>query len=124
MWTVSAGAVVNILLNFLIIPHYGAFGAGISTLVTELTVLCLQLALGRSYIPFGLRDLINWKVIVSTSIMAISVWISTYLFKNEIYQVAVGFLTGIISYSAMLLILKEQLFYEMVTNLRNKILRH
>ena len=36
------GAIVDIILNFVFIPKYGAFGAAIATMMAELSVLIIQ----------------------------------------------------------------------------------
>ena len=52
MLTALVGAVLNIILNLLLIPSYGAMGASIATFASYFTVCILRLATARRLIPF------------------------------------------------------------------------
>ena len=52
MLTAMAGAVLNIALNLLLIPPYGAMGASVATFASYFAVCILRLATGRRLIPF------------------------------------------------------------------------
>ena len=52
MLTALAGAVLNIVLNLLLIPGYGAMGASVATFVSYFAVSLLRLSTGRRLIPF------------------------------------------------------------------------
>jgi O-antigen/teichoic acid export membrane protein len=63
----SVGAVnmvVNIALNLAVIPRYGFTGAAVTTLVTELTGLCLMFYLLRRNISLGRTALIALRVLL------------------------------------------------------------
>lgn len=49
--SIMAGAVVNILVNWCLIPKYGAIGASIGTLCAEMTVCFVQIAMVYKGIP-------------------------------------------------------------------------
>jgi len=51
--SVLTGAAVNILLNALLIPHFGAMGAVAATLAAELSVPVVQFVILRRELPFG-----------------------------------------------------------------------
>ena len=52
MLTAFAGAVLNILLNILLIPRYGAMGASVATFASYFVVCLLRLATAHRLIPF------------------------------------------------------------------------
>ena len=52
MLTALAGAVLNIALNLLLIPPFGAMGASVATFVSYFAVCLLRLVTGRRLIPF------------------------------------------------------------------------
>lgn len=124
IWSVTGGAIVNILLNILLIPPYGAFGAGNATLFAEFAVLALQLIMGRSYYPFSIRSFFNPKIIMATVIMGVAVGLSILLTDKIIWKLVIGLLVGLITYSCALLLLREKLFSEVVLILKNKLLHH
>ena len=51
--SVLTGAAVNVILNALLIPHYGAMGAVIATVAAELSVPVVQFVILRRELPFG-----------------------------------------------------------------------
>ena len=62
MLTALVGAVLNIMLNLLLIPHYGAMGASVATLVSYFAVCVLRMVTTRRLIPFKqewVRGLVN-----------------------------------------------------------------
>ena len=52
MLTALAGAVLNIALNLLLIPPFGAMGASVATFASYFAVCLLRLVTGRRLIPF------------------------------------------------------------------------
>ena len=52
MLTALAGAVLNVALNFLLIPSFGAMGASVATFASYFAVCLLRLVTGRRLIPF------------------------------------------------------------------------
>ena len=52
MLTALAGAVLNVTLNLLLIPAYGAMGASVATFASYFAVCILRLVTGRRLIPF------------------------------------------------------------------------
>ncbi len=52
MLTALAGAVLNVVLNFLLIPRFDAMGASVATFVSYFAVCILRLVTGRRLIPF------------------------------------------------------------------------
>ena len=51
--SVSLGAVVNLIINLLLIPQYGAVGAAVATTITEFSVCLLQSYFSRKQMAFG-----------------------------------------------------------------------
>ena len=124
IWSVAGGAILNIILNIILIPLYGALGAGVSTLIAEASVFAIQLFMGRNFYPFKTTSFFNWKIISATLIMGICVSVSLYFSENISSQVIIGISIGIVSYSCALLILQEKLFMEIILNLKNKLFHH
>ncbi|MDE6173990.1 MAG: polysaccharide biosynthesis C-terminal domain-containing protein, partial [Duncaniella sp.] len=119
--SVSGGAVMNLLLNFLLIPSLGAVGAAVSTFIAELTVLFLQIVLGRKYYPFRISALINHKVIIATGVMGLAVYVSRMLTSAYLTQLIVGLSVGLCVYSATLWMLRDTVIIEIVDLVKTKI---
>lgn len=107
--SVTAGAILNLILNFILIPLYSAIGAAISTLIAEYTVLIIQLGKGRKFYPFGLKSLLSLKYVLATTIMVATVYISTVITNSYVAKLIVGVVVGVSVYGAILLILKDEI---------------
>lgn len=118
--SVSGGALVNLLLNFWLIPLYSATGAAISALLAEGAVLVIQIVLGYSYYPFKLRQLLNVNYIVATIFMAAATWVATLLFDSMHLQICMGIIAGVVVYATVLTLLKDRLFLETVHTISRK----
>lgn len=110
--SVSGGAIINLLLNFVLIPAYGATGAAISTLIAEFTVFMIQIIYGRSYLPFKIKSIIRPVYIVSSVIMSLVVYYSTLLFDTDWIKVFAGILIGIAIYGILLACFKDSTILE------------
>lgn len=67
MYIVIAGAALNILLNFLLVPTFGALGAAWATFVSFLFIFVIKYSFSKRYyfIPF------NWKMINPIILLAV-----------------------------------------------------
>jgi len=50
-WTLLAGAVINVLLNLVLIPSYGMYGSAWATVATHVVILCTLLVLAGRRTP-------------------------------------------------------------------------
>ncbi len=69
------GAAINILLNFLLVPPFGAYGAGYATVISFAIIFILSWRYAKKcyFIPF------NWKLLSSLLLIAVGV---IYLFST------------------------------------------
>ena len=67
-------AIVNIILNFIMVPIWGAYGAAYATLITYLFLLITEYQVSKKYyfIPF------NWKLILPTFSSIILIYFGFY----------------------------------------------
>ena len=68
MMTSMSGAIINIILNFIAIPRYGAMGAAIATFVSYLAVYAVRAYDTRRYVNF---DIHNLRVTVNVVVLFI-----------------------------------------------------
>jgi len=114
IWSVSGGALCNILFNILLIPKYGVLGAAFSTLLAEFSVFLIQLFLGHSYFPFNIRKIINIPYILSSIIMGTCIYIILIPFHSPVMELVIGVLLGILIYSVCLFVIKDELFMYLI----------
>lgn len=123
IWSVSGGAVMNLLLNIFLIPIWGAKGAAVSTLVAEFVVLVIQIICGRTYYPFKLRDIINPKYLIGAVLMGICTYFSIIFISSLIFKLITGVSVGIIVYFVFLYAIKDQMMIQINNQIISKI-RH
>jgi O-antigen/teichoic acid export membrane protein len=112
---VSLGAVVNFIINLILLKPYGSVGASIATLIAEVAQMLIQLWFSRSYIKNsvdkrgGVRIIVGSLVALSVSLfIKLFIYSSNNAFINIIIQGIIFF--GI--YLLFLLLIKEPLLYE------------
>ena len=107
--SVVIGALVNIPLNLTLIPTYGAFGASLATLVTEIIVCAYQLISIRRDVNFrqlaiGLRG-----TMLSAGVMGICIMLLIRCLGFGWMTIAIAFCGGIVVYFAISLMAKKDL---------------
>lgn len=119
IWSVSGGALSNLILNLILIPFYGATGAAISTLIAEFTVLVIQLFAGCKYYPFEIKKIFNFKYILGTLIMVVIVYLATHAINSYPIQLLLGATVGVVIYGLFLIISRDSLMVEIKSMLSN-----
>ena len=105
------GAVIDIVLNLLFIPRWGAAGAAVSTLVAEIVVLLVQVYCLRSM----LREMIDFRDILKViivSVIATGCFIIVRLTMNFTYLLVSLIVTAIVFFGVEavgLILLKEEI---------------
>ena len=66
MLTAASGAIINVVLNFLMIPRHGAMGAAVATLISYLAVYVIRAIDTGNYLKFNLSPV---KVTVNTLVL-------------------------------------------------------
>lgn len=85
LFSVVAGAIVDLILNALLIPRYAATGAAIGTMVAEVVVFIIQYASDRRLFGEIFHFIRPWKIVIGTMIGVLcSVWIIEMSFSNLI----------------------------------------
>jgi len=67
----AAAASINVVLNWALIPRWGAVGAANATLISFALALCMSIFFGRSLIKVSFRKADLVKIIASSAVMAI-----------------------------------------------------
>ncbi len=101
IWVTVAGAIANVVLNLLLIPHFGIEGAAMATLLSYIFMLFVETLYGRKLLP------IKFPFLASLKFMALSLIMYFVLDQislgGELATMIVQVLTGGILYPAMLL---------------------
>lgn len=118
--SVVVGAVVDLVLNTVLIPQYSVFGAAVGTLAAEVAVLIYQYFADRKLFRSLLFRVHPWKIMVSTMIaICASAWI---LKCNVSYLVMliVSCFCFASAYLVSLTILREVFVLELLNMIKKK----
>ena len=123
LYSEIAGAVIDMIINAILIPRYAAVGAAIGTTIAELVVLIVQYAALHDEIKQSLLSIHYFKIAIAIILGGIaSIWVKALYLGN--------FLTLLVSaslffgtYGLLLLILHEPLAIEIFEMFKNKLKR-
>lgn len=119
--SIICGAVVDFLLNIILIKRFGAAGAAFSTLVAEFIVLSVQCFYLRKNIWQVVKDISYWKIILSTGLASVVAFFLIGVFKTNLLEIIITLVTFFAVYLIMSLLLKEEFIYENISQVFSKI---
>ncbi|GHV75438.1 flippase [Spirochaetia bacterium] len=104
----SIGAFFNFVLNMILIPLYGATGAAITTLCTELLVAAILICMARKIIIWKsfCKNIIQY--LLASAIMSLVIVLVMTLTGKTILQLLISIFLGMIVYFSFLLIIKNE----------------
>ena len=113
-FSVVVGAIVNVILNIVLINMLGTIGAVYASVSAETIILLIQLHYTKDYIR--LKDILTslTKYLISGLIMFLLVRVLFLNFKTNLYSFLIELVVGAISYIAILLILKSQFIIDLI----------
>lgn len=112
--SVIAGSCVNFVINLILIPRFGAYGAIIGSIIAELTVTSIQLVLIRKKVRFQFLQRSYFIYVIGTALMAVTVISLTKLFPIGTLYTLLEVAAGMIVYALVLLITKEELMMKVI----------
>ncbi|MCQ2466569.1 MAG: flippase [Clostridia bacterium] len=117
----AAGAITDLVLNFIFIPIYGVSGAAIATLFSELTVFVICIVAARNYIPLAsiVKNLFKYFVASLPIVLVGLVLLYKGNFSSIVTMLIAVVVSGII-YVTVLLLIKEKLLAEMILMIKNR----
>lgn len=118
--TVVIGAVVNCILNLILIPFFGSVGASIASVIAE---LCVTVA-GFVYVVktkrFKLKPIFacSWKYLICGVVMGGIVALVNYFLDIGVWQLCLLVAIGVIVFIAMLFAVRDELLFEILGKAR------
>lgn len=118
LYSVALGAIVDAVINFALIPKFGATGAAIGTLVAEAVVLVYQFwVLKGDMIPI-FQELRYWKLVLAIAVSTATGFLCSMLLDNVIVTILCGAVLFFAVYGGGLLLMRESLTLEVLQNLK------
>lgn len=109
------GAVINLIINLLLIPKYGATGAAIGTIFAEFSVMLVQMIYVSRRVPVVKNIISSMPYLLIGIIMMIVVYIEGILLKTGIITLVIQIFTGGLIYCILSLIyiyiIKDEIYF-------------
>lgn len=125
----SVAAVLNIVLNYFLIPRYGAIGAAIATAACELTVtiiLAIFVIKGK-YLSILKVLSLSWKYLLCAGIMFVPIYFLDKYLSYSVWTFLITLIVGVAVYFIFLLILRDKFLINNIKNvlksLKNKFIK-
>lgn len=116
------GALIDVVVNLMLIPKYGALGAAIGTLLAEIIVWIFQLVTLNNAVYAAFQKISYLKIFLSSLIPALVIIPIKNVGVSSFIKLSIAGLTYFILYGHILLfVLKEPLAREMFSQVMNKI---
>ena len=110
--SVVTGAILNVILNFILIPICGAIGAIIASVIAEVAIAIVQYYYVKKQINIHIFTKAYLKYIISGILMFVAVYVIGLFMKNTIITTMLQICVGGIIYIGGLLIMKDQFLWE------------
>lgn len=112
--SVAVGAIVNLLLNMVLIIFFGGVGAAIASVVAETIIFLIQLKYFKE--QFSIYEIfkLSIKCLISGVVMFGVVILVTRLLDVSIWNTLIEIILGGFIYVLMLALLKHEFFYDIV----------
>lgn len=120
--SVTVGAIINVILNLILINSLKALGTTISSVVAELAVTLTQIYFLRNIVDIKKVIKTTYKPLFSSIIMFGIVSILKINIQYEVLITIIQVSIGIVVYITMMVVLKDKLLIEILNQLKNKII--
>lgn len=112
--SVVVGAIVNCILNFILIKQFKSYGAAFATVIAELSVTLCQMYFIRK--EFKILEIfkLSLKYFISSIIMFVCCYLVGFMFNNNLINLIVQVMLGGIIYFGLLLLIKDQFFLDLL----------
>lgn len=118
-YAVIIGALVNLVLNFFLIPRYAYVGVAVSVVCAETVITLAHYIFAMKYMKLKLHDFIPIKSVVSTLVMALVVYVCSS-YSDYPVCVVVWAIVGALVYVGTLLLMKDKFMKEMIFKIINR----
>ncbi|MBS9338871.1 flippase [Fructobacillus sp. M2-14] len=105
-WSVTFGALVNILLNFFFIYFWAVEGAAVSTAISEFAVIAYQLVVTRNDMSIKTHFIGIWRYIVASAVMYVVVMLYVNTHNIGFLSTVIESAIGLVVYLLALFILR------------------
>lgn len=110
-----SGSVVNLILNLLLIPRFGASGAAIASVVAESVISILYVKFSCGYGNVAMLFKTGWKKMIMGVVMFIVVYMMNGIHLNSFIVIFLQIIVGIAVYLLGLILLKDAWLLDIIS---------
>jgi O-antigen/teichoic acid export membrane protein len=114
-FTVVIGAVVNFVLNLILIYYFKAIGAAIASVLAELTIVIVQFVVVRKELSIWNIVKTSGKYLLAGGLMAILLWLENRWLTSSVLNTCIMIVSGATVYFLALLALRDSF---LLTNIK------
>jgi O-antigen/teichoic acid export membrane protein len=118
------GSVVNLVLNVILIPFIGSYGAVIASIIAELIISVLYLMKCNEYMTLRLILKYSYKRIIAGALMLLVIYLFRSINMNDIILVVMEVLIGICVYFVTLLLMKDDMIWYFIKKIKRKLTKN
>ena len=115
------GAIVNLILNLVLIPKLKSMGAAIATIFAEIVITLLYLKFCNGFYSLKMVLKSCWKKIISGIVMFISISLIDLININDILTIILQVIIGTLIYITCLIITKDMFIIESYKSIKQNI---
>ncbi len=119
--SIVVGAVINLILNSILILFYQSVGAAIASVCAEFLILFVQIFMLRKTFKPVKVIACGWKYCLSALIMFVPCYFAGKFLESSILNTFLIVLIGVVVYGICLLLLKDEFVFETVKKTISKI---
>ena len=108
------GAIVNLTLNLILIPHFWGYGAIVASLIAETVITVLYFKYCRSYLTLETLIREGWKKLVAGVLMLAAIKTVDRFISSNIAALIAEVALGFAVYCAVIILLKDTFISEIV----------
>lgn len=118
--SVIVGAVIDLLLNFILISSYGSSGAAFATMIAEFAVLLVQIYYTRELLFKIIYQIVGIRYLFTVGISALGMILVKSLQLSHFWLLCVEGIIFFVSYAVILVLLKDDFIINFLENFYNK----
>lgn len=120
---ICVGAVINFILNCILIPRFASIGAAMASVIAESVIAISYLFLAWKYIKVPFVLLRCWKYFIASMFMCFYLFIIDGCINNVIVKIIIQVLGSIVIYGVLNYVLKDKLFQFIIIEIKRVILK-
>lgn len=115
------GACANVVLNYILIPKFGAVGAIVASIAAEFVIFCVYLSMSKAFVSLSMIVKHSWKRIIASLCMLAVVLRMVDLPISGAALTMLQICVGALVYFVVLVVTRDSMVYEVVTKIVKRI---